>query len=202
MPFVVGLTGGIGSGKSTVAGAFRALGAITIDTDDISRKLTAPSGNAIPALESYFGSQFIAADGGLDRAQVRLRIFADPDAKKALENILHPMIRSEVDAQIAVSNADYLLLEIPLLAESGAYRNRLMRIIVVDCEEETQIARTVSRSMLSRSEVKAIMASQVTRTERLNLANDIIENDAGLDALQRAVAVVNHRLRLLTQVSQ
>ena len=201
MPYVVGLTGGIGSGKSTVAHFFQTLGVPLVDTDAISRTLTAPGGGAISMIKTEMGDEFINRDGGLDRPMVRQRVFSDPDAKRKLEKILHPMIRAEVDEQIAASRADYVIVDIPLLVESGAYQDRIQRVIVVDCEENLQIERTMARSKLTTPEVQAIMVTQATRRERLRHADDIVVNESGLDSLSSSVAVLDQRLKALAKLA-
>ena len=201
MPYVVGLTGGIGSGKSTVAHFFQTLGVPLVDADAISRTLTAPGGGAISMIKTEMGDEFINRDGGLDRPMVRQRVFSDPDAKRKLEKILHPMIRAEVDAQIAASRADYVIVDIPLLVESGAYQDRIQRVIVVDCEENLQIERTMARSKLTTPEVQAIMVTQATRRERLRHADDIVVNESGLDSLSSSVAVLDQRLKALAKLA-
>lgn len=191
MNYVVGLTGGIGSGKSAAAEAFAALGAACVDTDAIAHVLTAPGGGALPALRQTFGPDLLTADGTLDRAVLRRRVFADPAARKRLEAILHPLIAAEADRQACrAASADfpYVVLVVPLLVETGAWRARIDRIAVVDCPEPTQIARVMARSALTRAEVEAIIAAQATREERLAIADDVIANAGGLAELQARVA--------------
>ncbi len=188
MPFVVGLTGGIGSGKSAAADAFAALGASIVDTDRIAHELTAPGGAAIPPIRAAFGPDVIAADGALDRAAMRRRVFADPAEKTRLEAILHPRIREEGARRTAAAAGPYVVLVVPLLVESGGYRDRVDRVAVVDCPESLQVARVVARSGLSPEEVHRIMAAQASRDERLAAADDVIVNDAGLEKLRARVA--------------
>ncbi len=197
MPYTVGLTGGIGSGKSVVASLFEKLGAAVVDTDVIAHQLTIAGGTAIPAIQAQFGCDFLNADGSLNRSTVRQRIFSDPKAKQALENILHPMIRQQVDAAVATRQAPYVMLVVPLLVETGAYRDRIGRVVVVDCNEESQLTRTAVRSKLSASDIKSIMATQVPRAERLRHADDIILNNGELACLSIPVAVIDQRLRAL-----
>ena len=187
MAFVVGLTGGIGSGKTTVAELFASLGAGLVDTDEISRRLTAPAQPAITEIARKFGPQFVAEDGSLDRVRMRNLVFADPSARKDLEAILHPLIRQESTRQFQASTSPYVVVVVPLLIETGAYRGMMGRILVVDCEPETQIRRVMGRSGLSRGEVLSIIASQASRLQRLREADDVIRNDSDLETLQAQV---------------
>lgn len=193
MSFVVGLTGGIGSGKSAAAEEFARLGASVVDTDAIAHELTRAGGGAIPEVERLFGSEVIGADGAMDRAKVRARVFADPAAKRALEALLHPMIRDESRRRIASAKGPYVLHVVPLLIESADYRMRVDRVLVVDCPEALQIARVRARSGLSEAEVRAILASQTTRAERLAAADDVIDNGGSLDALREQVAALHRK---------
>ena len=185
MPYVVGVTGGIGSGKSAVAHLFAQRGITVVDTDAIAHALTAPGGAAMPALRAEFGDTVANADGALDRAAMRAMVFADPAARKRLEAILHPLIRAESERQLLQRPAEsaYAILMVPLLVESGDYRKRVNRIAVVDCAENTQIERVMSRNGLARSEIERILAAQATRAERLAAADDVIDNDGALAAL-------------------
>jgi len=185
MSYIVGLTGGIGSGKSAVADLFAAQGARIIDADVIAHTLTAPQGAAMPAIRAAFGEAMITAEGALDRAAMRARVFAEPQERQRLEAILHPLIRAETDRQAAASLglAPYVVLVIPLLVESGAYRGRVDRLVVVDCPEATQISRVMARNGLSAEEVERIMQTQATRAQRLAVADDLIDNGGGLAAL-------------------
>ena len=199
--FVVGLTGGIGSGKSTVADAFAALGVPVIDTDIIARELTAPDGAALDAIRAAFGESVMQADGTLDRAALRRRVFTDVAARHLLEAILHPLIRQHVEQTLAQMTARYALLVIPLLVETGAYRDVLTRTLVVDCPEETRIARVMARSGLARDEVMAILSAQATRAERLAAADDVILNTASPEDLRAAVASLHQRYLALAAAS-
>jgi dephospho-CoA kinase len=192
--YVVGLTGGIGSGKSAAAEAFSERGATVIDTDAIAHRLTAPGGGAMDLIRTAFGAGYVAADGSLDRARMRQRAFTDPAARKRLESILHPLIRAESDRQLAAATGPYALLVVPLLVEAGADRNRYDRILVVDCEESTQIARVMQRG-LTVEEIRRIIASQATREARLAAADDVLENNGSIDALKRKVDAL-HRTYL------
>lgn len=176
--FVVGLTGGIGSGKSTVADLFVELGAGLVDTDAIARELTTADGQAMSSLVAEFGPAVVAADGGLDRTAMRQLAFADPSARGRLEGILHPLIRQISSARCAAASEPYVILAVPLLVESGNYRERCDRIVVVDCPESLQIERVMARNGLGADEVRAIMAAQATRQQRLAVADDVVVNDA------------------------
>lgn len=202
MSYRVGLTGGIGSGKSTVAAIFESLGVDVIDTDVIAHLLTADKGAAMPKILEVFGPKFQNADGSLNRNAMRQRIFSDSDAKKKLEEILHPMIRKLVDEAVSASQSRYVLLAIPLLVESGHYRERVDRVLVIDCPEEIQIARAMARSRLSRSEAEAIIASQCPRRERVRQADDIIFNGNQLAPLSHAVAVLDQRYSQLAAMAK
>lgn len=193
---VIGLTGGIGSGKSAAAEMFGELGAAVVDVDVIAHELTTPDGLAIETIRAAFGDGLIAADGSLDRPAMRRLVFGDTTAKSRLEAILHPLIGAEsrhrCETALA-SGAPYVMLVVPLLVESGAYRSRVGRVVVVDCAEETQIARVMSRSGLTRAEVERIMAAQASRAARRAVADDIIDNDAGLAELRAQVADLHRK---------
>ena len=182
-PFSIGLTGGIGSGKTTVANLFGERGAALIDTDAIAHQLTTPGGAAIDAIRAAFGDDFIGADGAMDRARMRAHVFADAGARKRLEAVLHPLIRSETARAAQAARGDYLIFVVPLLVESQQWRTRTSRILVVDCSEEVQIARVMQRNGMTRTQVEAIMTAQATRAERLAAADDIIENNGDTAAL-------------------
>lgn len=186
----IALTGGIGSGKSTVADLFVERGAALVDTDRIAHELTAPGGSAIEPIRAAFGDAMIAADASMDRAAMRRLAFTDPAARKRLEAILHPMIRALTDEGIAAaarSNAPYAIIAIPLLVEGGNARARADRVLVVDCPEEVQVARVMQRSKLDRAQVDAIMAAQATRAARLAVADDVVDNGGDLDSLRPQV---------------
>ena len=189
--YVVGLTGGIGSGKTTVADRLVALGATLVDTDAIAHELTAPGGAAMPALIAAFGPAIADPSGALDRAAMRRLAFADPGARQRLEGILHPMIRQLSDARCRAASAPYVILAVPLLVESGSYRERCRRILVVDCPESLQIERVMARNGISEAEVRAILAAQASREARLAIADDVLVNDGERTILYRAVAALH-----------
>ncbi|QDZ28924.1 dephospho-CoA kinase [Noviherbaspirillum sp. UKPF54] len=185
--FSVGLTGGIGSGKTTVADMFAARGAAVIDTDQIAHQLTAPGGAAIAEIRAQFGDAFLMENGAMDRAKIREYVFSEPAAKSRLEAILHPLIRIEVERAAQQAQGEYLIFVVPLLVESSSWKQRVSRVLVVDCLEETQVRRVMSRSGLPEAQVRAIMAAQASRQERLAAANDVIDNNG--DALALAPQV-------------
>jgi len=185
--FSVGLTGGIGCGKSTVAELFAELGASIVDTDVIAHSLTAPHGAAMPAILAEFGPGFATPDGALDRARMRTLVFADATARARLEAILHPRIRDATAAAAAIATGAYVIFAVPLLIESGTWRARVSRVLAIDCSEETQVRRVMARSGLTADAVRAIMAAQVTRAQRLAAADDVIDNDGDLAALRPQV---------------
>ena len=193
MKLVVGLTGGIGSGKSAAADEFARLGATVVDTDAIAHELTQAGGRAIPELERVFGKEALGTSGAMDRDRMRARVFADPAAKKALEALLHPMIREESRRRIDAAQAPYVVHVVPLLVESPDYRRRVDRVLVVDCPEEVQMARVRARSALPEAQLRAIMASQATRADRLAAADDVIDNSGSLDALRKQVAALHRK---------
>ena len=191
LAFSVGLTGGIGCGKSTVADMFADLGASVIDTDQIAHALTAPHGAAMPALLAEFGEDFATPEGALDRARMRALVFSDATARARLEAILHPRIRDATAAAAAIASGDYVVYVVPLLIESGTWRARVTRVLAIDCPEELQVARVMARSGITEAQVRAIMAAQVTREQRRAAADDIIVNDDGLDALRPQVEILH-----------
>jgi dephospho-CoA kinase len=200
-PYTVGLTGGIGSGKSAVAGLFAKLGAHVVDADDIAHELTRPGGAAIAAIRKVFGDGAIAADGSLDRAGMRSLAFADPQARKRLEAILHPLIRAESSRRVARAAGPYAILVIPLLVEGGVDRLRTARVLVVDCPEAVQIERVMQRSGLPEMEVRAILAAQATRAERLAAADDVIDNSGAPEALGEQVSRLHEKYLTLARAN-
>ncbi len=189
--FTIGLTGGIGSGKSTVARAFEALGVEVIDADALAHRLTAPGGAAIPAIRAAFGDEAIDASGALERARMRRIAFADVHARKRLEAILHPLIRAETERLALAARSPYVILMIPLLVESGDPRARCDRVLVVDCPEEEQIRRVMARSGLARGEVETVMVNQVSRADRLAAADDVVDNAGAPAAIDAQVAALH-----------
>jgi len=186
--FVVGLTGGIGSGKSEAARLFAALGVPVIDVDHISHQLTAPGQPILQDIANAVGRQFLLPDGRLDRAALRAHVFADNTARLQLEKILHPAIRQAALLQLAANqNSAYQILTIPLLFEGDTYHNIVNRTLVIDCDEARQIQRTMQRSGLTEQAVRTIMAAQISRAQRNQLADDIIENNGTLDELSQKV---------------
>jgi dephospho-CoA kinase len=193
MIFTVGLTGGIGCGKSRAADLFAELGATVVDTDDISRELTGPGGGAVPAIQQAFGSSYVQGDGSMNRAAMRTLVFGNPQAKARLEAILHPLIRARARSLLEQAKSPYAIIVVPLLLETGAYRDVVDRVAVVDCDESNQIARVKSRSGLTEDEVRAIMATQIDRQVRLEHADDVLNNDGDLTALRSQVERLHER---------
>lgn len=191
--FSVGLTGGIGCGKTTVADMFAELGATLVDTDQIAHALTAAHGAAMPALVAEFGPGCATADGALDRAVMRSLVFSDSGARHRLEAILHPRIRDAALAAAAIATGAYVIYVVPLLIESGTWRARVDRVLAIDCPEQVQIARVMARNSLSEDQVRAIMATQVTRAERLAAADDVVTNDGGIDELRPQIARLHEK---------
>jgi dephospho-CoA kinase len=191
--FSVGLTGGIGSGKSAVATLLSELGASIIDTDAISHSLTAAGGAAMPAIETLFGSKYLTSEGALDRAAMRELVFSDQGARRQLESVLHPLIAQKTQVEANQANGLYLIFVVPLLVESGRWKDRVDRILVVDCSEQLQIERVTRRNNLSAGQVQAIMATQANRTQRLAAANDVVVNETSLEALRAELEKLHQR---------
>lgn len=204
MSFVVGLTGGVGSGKSAAAERFAALGAAIVDTDAIAHELTAAGGAGIAPIRAAFGDAVLTPEGALDRAVMRRIVFADPAARTRLEAILHPLIRTESEARCRLVSADfpYGVLVVPLLIESGGYRDRVDRVCVVDCPEAIQLERVMARSGLSRADVQAIMAAQASRKKRRAAADDVIDNAQGLAKLAAQIATLHEKYREMAKNRQ
>ncbi len=193
MVYCVGLTGGIGCGKSTVAQMFEALGATIIDTDAISHTLTQPNAPSLKQIARQFGPAFISSEGELDRAKLRALIFSNPVQKTKLESILHPLIETQVRNELRHCQGSYALIVVPLLFETSHYLPLIQRKLVVDCDERSQITRTAARSHLPETEIRTIMAQQLSRQDRLKLADDILRNEANLDSLRDAVEVLHQQ---------
>lgn len=196
LPVRVGLTGGIGSGKSTVARLWVEQGAALIDTDAISRELTAAGGLAVPAIAARFGPAVLTAEGELDRSVLRERVFADASQRRALEGILHPLIGEEVEARASDAcgqGAALLLFDVPLLAESARWRDRVDRVVVVDCPADVQVARVVARSGWTADTVRSVIAQQATRPQRRAVADAVLFNGAEtpLETLRIAVSTLH-----------
>ncbi len=200
MAYVIGLTGGIGSGKSAVADQFALLGAAVVDTDAIAHELTGPGGAAIAGVLGLFGADCIASDGAMDRKKVRELVFADPPARQKLEALLHPMIRAESQCRIAAATAaPYVVHVVPLLVESPDYRARVQRVLVIDCAEDVQVGRVMARSGLGQDEVRRIIAAQASRAARLQAADDVIDNSGPLDALRPQILALHERYLALAR---
>ena len=194
---LIGLTGGIGSGKTAVSDLLAKLGAGIVDTDLIAHQITAPHGAAIALIEKQFGPDFIAADGALNRDKMRALVFAKPEARKSLEAITHPLIRQETIREalrLSKKGVPYLVFVVPLLIESGSWMELIDRLVLVDCPAETQIQRVMQRSNLSREEVERILAAQASREERLKHADVVIKNQGSLKDLEVAVQSLHQKI--------
>lgn len=201
MSYRVGLTGGIGSGKSTVAALFAALGVPVIDTDAISHLLTRSNGEAIPAIRSVFGNEYIDNAVALDRAKMRQLVFADNTAKVSLEKILHPLIFAEVQTQAESCSAPYVIIVVPLLFETARFKDLMDRTLTVDCSEETQIARISKRKGMNESAARTIMSQQLSRIQRLAQSDDNINNEGDISMLKGQVSMLNQRYLELAKIS-
>lgn len=175
--FVVGLTGGIGSGKTFIADRFATHGVPIVDTDAIAHLITTPGGAAMPLIAGEFGTAYVTPEGALDRAKMRALVFGDDTARARLESITHPLIRAETERAIQAANGPYTIAVVPLLVESGVWRARVDRVLVVDCSIQRQLTRVMQRNAFSREQVLAIIARQATREARLAAADDVIVND-------------------------
>ena len=202
MVYCVGVTGGIGSGKSSAAALFAERGAGIVDTDDIAHEMTRPGGRAMPAIITAFGPGIAAADGSLDRSAMRQRVFAEPAQRKVLEGILHPLIRAEARDRVNSSTAPYVMLVVPLLLETGGYPDLIRRVLVIDCEESQQISRAMQRSALTEEAVRAIMAAQLPRQQRLAGADDVLLNDGDLSRLRSQIDSLHDRYLALAATSR
>ena len=192
MCYTVALTGGIGSGKSTVADAFASLGITVVDADVIARQVVAPGQPALEKIAAHFGNTMIQPDGTLDRRALRETIFAHPDEKQWLNNLLHPIIAQQTRNELANARSAYVLWVVPLLVENQLHQ-RAQRVLVVDVAEETQIQRTMQRDNVSREHASQILAAQVSRSARLAVADDVINNDGPPDAVAAGVARLHQR---------
>jgi len=188
----IGLTGGIGSGKSTIAALFAAHGVPVIDADAIARQLTLPGTPATVKVLQHFGPEITASDGGIDRQRLARRIFNDPGARLQLEDILHPLIHAEMLRQQQNTNAPYCILVIPLLFETGQ-RDMVDRVLVADVDEDSQLARVSERDGRSTAEIRAILSAQINRMQRLKMADDVIANNGDIDALKDLVATLHQK---------
>lgn len=198
--FTVGLTGGIGSGKTTIANMFADFGASIIDTDVIAHQLTQPDGVAIPAIREQFGAAYLTDDGAMDRVKMRELVFADNHQKQKLENILHPLIRQETEKAVSLATGSYLIFVVPLLIESTTWRNKVSRILVIDCEEQTQIQRVMARNNLNADQVRAIMRAQASRQQRQEAADDLIFNDGDLSLVKIQVRTLHQSYENLAKI--
>jgi dephospho-CoA kinase len=199
MTFVIGLTGGIGCGKSSASKFFADLGINVIDTDVIARELTQSGGSAIKIIQNAFGNTFIAADGALNRNKMRNLVFSDDAARSKLEKILHPLILKETALQLKQSHSSYTIIVVPLLFETNDYSKFIQRVLVIDCEEQQQLTRTMARSHLSEHKVKTIIAAQIPRETRLQKADDIIINNQDIDYLRTQIIRLHHQYLSLSK---
>lgn len=197
-PLIVGVTGGIGCGKSTICREFAALGAPVIDTDEVAREVVAPDTPGLTAIVERFGREVLAADGTLDRRRLRSIVFADDASRHWLEALLHPLIRARTDEHVRTAAFPYVLVCIPLLVErNGA--NRVDRVLVIDCPPEVQIERVMTRDKLTAPEVEAIMRTQATRAARLAVADDVIENIGSVENVRPAIGALHRQYLDLAQ---
>ena len=199
MPFCVGLTGGLASGKTSAAKHFEDLGAGVVDTDAIAHELTRPGTAAMGKIGEVFGPDFVAPDGSLARAKMRQLVFRDRQARAKLEAILHPLIREQTRGRLAAAQQPYVIVVVPLLLETGAYRELVQRVLVVDCSEAQQIERATRRSGLEESDVRAILAAQLSRKERLERADDVIDNSGGVEVMRGQVDAIHAKYLALAQ---
>jgi dephospho-CoA kinase len=200
MAYVVGLTGGIGSGKSFVADAFAALGVEIVDSDVLAHRLSAVDQPGFAAVRALFGDEILAPTGELDRAALRRRVFGDPAARKQLEAALHPLIRAAAQAEMSAWRGAYGIAVVPLLLETRGLASFMDRIVVIDCPEEAQVRRVVARSGISAAEVRAIMATQLDRASRLAAADDVIDNSGAPEAIAPQVRALDRRYRELAAI--
>jgi len=202
MPLVIGLTGGIGSGKSAAAEEFARLGATVVDTDAIAHELTCAGGAAMSGVRSLFGDAYIDASGAMDRRKMRELVFSDPRAKQRLEALLHPLIREESQRRIAAATGPYVVHVVPLLIESPDYRQRVDRVLVIDCPEDVQLARVRARSGFAEEEVRRVIAAQATRAMRQAAADDLVDNGGSLEDLRAQVGALHRRYLELAEAGR
>ncbi|GJL74091.1 dephospho-CoA kinase [Nitrosomonas sp.] len=198
MVLTVGLTGGIGCGKSSAAEIFTELGIGVVDTDQIAHELTQLNGTAIASIRNLFGDAFITREGALDRKKMRQLIFTDNSQRAQLEALLHPLILEETVRRVQQSQSPYVVVAIPLLFETSGYDHLIQRILVIDCDEQLQITRTMARSRLSAEEVKAIMAAQINRQHRLKNADDIVVNNQDIGYLKEQILQLHQNYLILS----
>ncbi|CAN5896055.1 dephospho-CoA kinase [soil metagenome] len=198
----IGLTGGIGSGKTTVANMFGQLGADLIDTDQIAHQLTGPAGAAMEAIRHEFGAQFVDSNGAMDRAKMRALVFSHQDEKKRLESILHPLIRRETDTAAKQATGAYSIFIVPLLVESGSWKTRVDRVLLIDCQESTQMQRVINRNGLPKEQVSAIMRAQASREQRQQAADDVILNEGDLSAIHAQVSLLHAKYLALAEAKK
>lgn len=202
MAYIVALTGGIGSGKSTVANAFASFGVTIVDADVIARQVVEPGTPALAAIAAHFGNEILQPDGSLNRSTLRQRIFSNPDEKHWLNQLLHPLIHHETQQQLAKAPSPYALWVVPLLVENGL-QDKADRVLVVDVDGETQLARTLARDGISRQQALNILSAQATREQRLAIADDVIDNSGPAQEIEPHAAALHRRyLELATSATQ
>ncbi len=202
MAYIVALTGGIGSGKSTVAQTFARFGATIVDADVIARQVVEPGSPALATIAAHFGNEMLQPDGSLNRAALRQRIFSNPDEKSWLNQLLHPLIHQETQRQLAKARSPYVVWVVPLLVENGL-QDRADRVLVVDVDNETQLARTMARDGISRQQALNILSAQATREQRLAIADDIIDNSGTAQGIEPYAAALHRRyLELATSATR
>lgn len=188
----IGLTGGIASGKSAVAGFFRQLGITVVDADQVAREVVEPGQPALETIVAEFGASILDPQGRLDRATLRERVFSDPAQRKKLESILHPAIRKRMDQLASQASSPYVILDIPLLLETGQYHN-MDRVLVVECPRELQLSRLMERDRCPREQAEAILSAQASREERNRIADDLVDNSGDLAQLEQQVHRLHHQ---------
>src|SRR3954447_2971861 len=191
MGLIVGLTGGVGCGKTSAAKLFEALGVDVVDTDAIAHELTQPQGLAIEAIRQAFGEKYITEEGALNRESMRDLVFSREDSRRKLEGILHPLIKVEAARRAAHFHGPYGIMVVPLLLESGGFQQMVQRVLVIDCSEDVQLARTIARTGMDERKAQAIMSAQLSRRERLLQAHDVIVNNLDMNHLKRQVEALH-----------